>query len=77
MSLVKSESAHRTTIKVGTSKEEEGVGGSRKWLRGSTGEQRGSIGEQRGSMGELKGSRGEHRGSTRGSTGPIGYGVFT
>ena len=29
MSLVKSETAHRTTIKVVTSKEQEGVGGSR------------------------------------------------
>ena len=66
MSLVKSESAHRTTIKVGTSKEQEGAGGSRreqrasrKWLRGSTGEQRASKGEQRGSIGEQKGSMGE------------------
>jgi hypothetical protein len=58
MSLVKSETAHRTTIKVVTSK--EGAGGSRRSRERAESEQEVAEGEH----GEQRASKGEQRGST-------------
>lgn len=66
MSSAKSETTHRTTSRVVTSKEQEGVGeqrASRRWLKGSMGEQRASKGEQWGSKWTKQVLVREHTGS--------------